>query len=359
MIRNLMFCLGLLTILGASDSARAETADAAASAATDIIVFDRTEIGFVEGEKDLVDGSFVVRWESQTETATTTLPSAASAGRAGVRVEGLLKVEAVSAPDTRAPRDPWTRLGHITIEVPAPRTAGESVEVELIRFTTGFGAGGDWTVDLTPFAPILQGKRTFKAFISTYGGDPAWRVSLTIRTIPGGSGRTDPSLLIPLFADWHVDAAEPKLEAEVVVAAGVDVPRLMFLSTGHATDGEGANEFVTATHVLRVDGVVVAKWRPWEENGPELRPRNPMAGRQEVRGRMVWASDIARSGWSPGLPVDRMIIPVPELTPGRHTISLEIEGIRPPKPEQAETGVKPGHGYFAVSAVLVADRRWD
>ena len=57
--------------------------------------------------------------------------------------------------------------------------------------------------------------------------------------------------------------------------------------------------------------------------------------------------------------VEPRFIPVPELTPGLHVVELEILGIRPRDPDApAEPpGTLPYHGYWAVSADVVADRR--
>ncbi len=79
---------------------------------------------------------------------------------------------------------------------------------------------------------------------------------------------------------------------------------------------------------------------------------NPWAGRSSVEGRELWSSDFDRSGWHPGLVVEPLMIPVPELGPGPHTIELQIKDIRPKKPDDED------HGYWVVSAVVVADEPW-
>jgi hypothetical protein len=169
-------------------------------------------------------------------------------------------------------------------------------------------------------------------------------------------GQRRPKLAAPLLYDAHVTADAPRRSIPVDVPAGLDGPRLRLLSTGHATDGEGGNEFVTSTHVLRVDGREVARWRPWTEGGGAVRDLNPWAGRQTIEGRELRSSDFDRSGWTPGLVVEPLMIPVPELTPGRHIVELEILGIRPRSPLTVDG--KRHHGYWVESAVLVADDPW-
>jgi hypothetical protein len=135
-----------------------------------------------------------------------------------------------------------------------------------------------------------------------------------------------------------------------MIPRGVSRPRLHILSTGHATDGAGGDEFISRTHVLRIDGQEVARWRPWSEQGGPLRDINPTAGRTVIGQRELWASDLDRSGWHPGLLVQPDRIPLPELTAGQHLIELEIQGIRPKD--------QSGYGYWRVSAIVVADEPW-
>lgn len=90
-----------------------------------------------------------------------------------------------------------------------------------------------------------------------------------------------------------------------------------------------------------------------------LRESNPTSGRRTIDGRELWSSDLDRTGWHPGQAVEPMMIPVPELTPGTHEIELTIRGIRPKPPgadpDDPETT---HHGYWAVSAMVVADEPW-
>ena len=111
------------------------------------------------------------------------------------------------------------------------------------------------------------------------------------------------------------------------------------------------DEFVTRSHVLRVDGEEVARFRPWREEGGPLRPGSPTSGRIVLDGRSLWSSDLDRSGWHPGARVEPLVVPVPELTPGEHEIELEILEIRP----LDERG---GFGYWRLSAMVVADEPW-
>ncbi|MCI0675604.1 MAG: hypothetical protein L0Y42_07505 [Phycisphaerales bacterium] len=250
------------------------------------------------------------------------------------------------------PGDPWTRLGSATIVIPQPAKPGgkpTTAQVELIRFITSFGGPGVFEQDITALAPLLQGQTTFQLLISTYK-KPAWKASLSLIYRDRSAGYRRPAWAKPLFNEEAVTAQKGTLKATIDVPRGLDRPRLWITSTGHATDGTGGDEFVSRTHLLKIDGHEVARWRPWVENGATLRRENPMSGRVEIDGRELWSSDIDRSGWHPGRIVEPVRIPVPELTAGKHTLELEIRGIRPKDDK--------GHGYWRLSAVAVADEPW-
>lgn len=268
-----------------------------------------------------------------------------------VTVEPVLSA---GADGIRRPNDRWTRMGNVTVLVPAP-DAARPRELELMRFTTGYGAHGVFEQDVTAFAPVLHGPATIRAMIATFSVEPGWRIDVDLIYDTDGAAQRQPAYVRPLFLDLHVPADRPKLNHRLVVPEGLDVMRLQVISTGHATDGKGANEFVTCTHILVVDGREIAMWRPWSEGGGALRDANPWSGRHRVDGREVWSSDLDRSGWHPGTTVEPLIIPLPELTPGPHTIELRIRGIRPKSPPDPNDNNKEHHGYWAVSAVLVAD----
>jgi hypothetical protein len=154
-----------------------------------------------------------------------------------------------------------------------------------------------------------------------------------------------------VFNEVSVTAQKSKITATIDVPKGLARPRLRLMSTGHATDGTGGDEFISRFNVLRIDGVEVARWRPWSEDGGFSRAANPMSGRITLDGRELWSSDLDRSGWRPGSIVEPLRLPVPELTPGKHTIEIEVLNIRPK--EQAGH-----HGYWRISCIAVADEPW-
>ena len=310
----------------------------------------------IEFDADLTGASqrdgYLVRDRGRTVETTIQLPPAPTDQRHARQIRATVRVRPVSVTRDRVrPADVWTRLGSVSVLVPDPVGGPEGpTEVELLRFTTGFGGAATYTADLTALAPLLHGRRTLRVSITT-NTSPAWVVSLQLVYRPRAAAYRRPVLARRLFNEPAVTAESPILRTELNVPTGLAQPRLRIFSTGHSTDGGPANEFVTCTHLLRIDGREIARWRPWAEGDARLGRLNPWSGRRTIDGRELRSSELDRSGWQPGRIVEPLVLPVPELTPGRHEVELEIVGIRAEGDDHA-------HGYWRVSAVVVADEPW-
>ena len=333
-------------------------------------VFDEAEIRW---DPELTDGAqaagYTIHDDGHSVQRTLEMPRLPADHRDTQRIIATLIVEPVLIEEEGKirPGDPWTRLGSVSLvlpenpasSVPARQPAGSATqpaatqpalrEVELMRFITSFGGPSTFQQDLTAFAPLLSGPVTLRVSISTFK-DPAWRVTLTLKHTAENVGYRRPALARRLFNEPSVTATSNKLRASVDIPKGLARPRIWVISTGHATDGTGGDEFISRTHILRVDGQEITRWRPWAEDGGSKRDDNPMSGRTIIDGRQLWSSDIDRSGWHPGMLIRPLQIPVPELSPGKHQVELEIVGIRPKD--------KNGYGYWRTSAVVVADEPW-
>lgn len=359
-----------------------------------IAVFDDVAVEF---DKSMTDGrqrdEVRLYRNGQQIERTLDLPRKPANQRDARRIVATLIVEPVLLQDGDKvrPADPWTRLGSITIgrkagdqelvvaaPPPAPSTttkpatqpsavagskssssqpdlnypsttvAPNGAEVEIMRFVTPFGGPATFIADLTAFAPLLEGETSLRVWISTWK-NPAWRVTLKLDYTAAGVGYRRPEWAKPIF-NGEITAEQSSLKTKITIPQGLARPRLHLLSTGHATDGMGGDEFISRSHVIKVDGVEVARWRPWSEDGGSLRRMNPTSGRTEIDQRELWASDLDRSGWHPGLLVEPMRVPLPELTAGTHEIELRIENIRPKD--------QSGYGYWRVSGIVVADEPW-
>jgi hypothetical protein len=326
---------------------------------TTVEVFADEPIHWVEERPEAVDpDGYVIRHAEQSVVRTVSLPSPPVSQSDARRIVAVVEIEPIYSRDDGKlrPNDPWTRLGNVSVEVPDPDGEG-MVEAEILRFITPYGAPATYEQDVTPLAPLLHGRQTIRAFISSYSDEPGWRISLTLRYTKEGVGQRRPVFARHLFTDLHVGAADATLKATVTIPEGLDQPRLRIITTGHATDGMAENEFVTCDHMLRVDGRLVSRWRPWAEGGGTMREANPWAGRRDIDGREIRSSDFDRSGWTPGKAVEPLMIPLPELTPGEHEITVQVLGIRPKGPVNPDDG-KRHHGYFCISAFVVADEPW-
>lgn len=347
-----------------------------------IEIFDRAAMELDrDSPEDRAEGEVTIRSGGQVIERIIDLPGRPASQREARRITAIVDVEPVIIEeDGRATvADRWTRLGSINIVLPqAPGVAPASGaagtprgthgsappadsgrEVELMRFITGFGGRGSFEADLTALAPLLAGRTTFRAHLSTWM-KPAWRLSLRLMYTSEGVGSRRPALAIPLFNEPLVTAVKNRLRAVISIPPGHDLPRLRILTTGHATDGTAGDEFSPRLHILRIDGREVAMWRPWSERGAALRPVNPMSGRRFIDGRELWSSDLDRAGWHPGTVVEPLLMPMPELSPGAHVVELEVRDIRPAsRPGPGGDASQPAaHGYWRISAVVVADEPW-
>jgi len=318
-----------------------------------VLVFDRVELSYqgADSPKDAAAtaprGDLLLKDFGQTAERTMRLPAESTPAQA-MSVFGVVTVEPVDDPE-RLPRpgDPWTRVGSVGVVLPVGG-GKPPMQVELMRFVTGFGAAGRFEADLTPLLPVLWGERTFRVHLGVWK-HPGWRVSFELRYEEGGSGIRRPNMVVPLFDETTVTRSTGRMTAAFTLLPGLDRPRLRVISTGHGS--ELGDEFRSRTHVVRVDGVEVARWRPWREDGARARASSPWAERRIIDGREVWASDADRSGWIPGRIVEPFIIPLDELKPGRHRVEIEVLDIRDTPKDQP-----PDH--WRLSMAIVADQAW-
>ena len=240
------------------------------------------------------------------------------------------------------PVDNWTRPARVVAETP-------SGELELIRAMTGYGAGGRFVQDITALTPALGQRCRLKAALAGYPKVPTWSLRVQLVTEQEGAGHRNPDFCQPL---WLEEVMRPgsSVAQTITIPEGVRAPRIMLRSTGHSATGSAYHEFVSLTHVVRVDGQEVARFRPWREDGGTTRRLNPSAGRPDPSNPGLLASDLDRSGWVPGQKVEPRILPLPELTPGPHTVTLELLASAPQISRN-----QPIEGYWMQSAAVVAD----
>ncbi len=241
--------------------------------------------------------------------------------------------------DIRNVVDHWDRAGWIRLVKPG------MAPVEMARFMTAYGGAISHEVDITHLAPLLTGHCEFEVFIDTWLS-PAWKVDAELVFVPSAVGGVDPPAwaLGALFPNGGLNAEKPEVSTEVLIPEHTRWVEVAAITTGHCTDGRDADEFITKDNVLLVDGQEVYRWRPWRDDCEDFRTVNPYCAKWSDGS---WSSDYSRSGWCPGDVTDPVFIDLSNwLTPGVHTLTWKVEGIRGKDPEDPDGH----HGYWRISA---------
>ncbi|MCB1181897.1 hypothetical protein KDM41_00535 [bacterium] len=238
--------------------------------------------------------------------------------------------------DIRNMHDRWDRAGWVRLVKPG------MAPVELCRFMTAYGGEITHVVDVTRAWPLLTGHCEFEVFIDTWV-TPAWTVDVDLVFTPDAVGAVDPPRWTTglVFPAGGLTAVAPEATTTLTVPPRTRYVEVAAITTGHCTDGSGADEFITKDNVILVDGVEVHRWRPWRDDCGDFRAVNPYCAKW---GDGSWSSDYPRSGWCPGDVTRPTFIDLSDvLTPGEHTVTWRVEDIRPADAEG-------NHGYWRVSA---------
>ena len=251
----------------------------------------------------------------------------------------LARVETRPIPiDSIGVTDRWDRAGDVRLAVPG------APEVEIVKFVTAYGGPTVHEVDVTDLAPLLRGRCAFKGFIDTWAS-PGWRMDFTLRFVPDPGART-PAWVEPVLYEESVTAgsmAGGSISVPVEVPPGLGRVTLRYLVSGHCTDGIDADEFVSKTNAISVDGADVYRFNPWRDDCRRFRGVNPYT-RHWPDG--TWSSDYSRSGWCPGDVVSPVTVVLGRpLTAGEHVIGFRVEDVRPANDHH-------DFGYWRVSAVM-------
>lgn len=269
----------------------------------------------------------------RTAVTTVSLPTM----KGPHRIVARLTIRPVAKSD-REVFDRYDRAGSIRIAMK------NGPDLEVLRFITSYGGRTDHEVDVTALAPLLAGRRTFLAHIDTWTS-PAWVVDFSLRYTPVADF-DNATWAAPVYCtdNFNRERMPDGDSATIEIPPGLARVVLRYAATGHCTDGVDADEFVSKANVIAVDGVVVARFHPWRDDCRAFRDRNPYCARWTDGS---WSSDYSRSGWCPGVEVMPQEFDLTDhLGPGRHTIRIAIEDMRP-------KDAKGNYGYWRVSAVLV------
>ena len=168
--------------------------------------------------------------------------------------------------------DKWDRAACVRL------VRGEDPDIEVLKFITAYGGETTHRVDVSDLAPFLQGEVTWKGFVDTWS-TPGWKMDFKILIEP------DDSVVRPgwgrsLFYDPSVTAESMNggpIETRVSIPPDLSQIELRYLTSGHCTDGMGADEFETKDHVISVDGAEAYRFRPWRDDCRRFRESIPTA----------------------------------------------------------------------------------
>lgn len=189
--------------------------------------------------------------------------------------------------------DAWDRTGSFGIVDEASGTY-----FELMRFMTPYGLGESWTLDLTPFLPLLQGERTFRVFIDTWVGPGhpqgnGWLVDASLDLEVGSIAEGRPVYVQPLLSFADVVYGDPsrstRREAQLLPLIGYSSAQIVSTITGHGQgNAENCAEFCPKIHRISV-GQTSFERRVWRDNCAT-----------SVNPNQKGTYQYSRAGWCPG-----------------------------------------------------------
>ena len=324
----------LVALATAMAAGAASGAEAASRAPFTVAVFESVSVHFSpDSAAKYARAGIAAEDNGRTARATRALPELEDP----CKITALVTIRPVAKTE-RDVCDRYDRAGNIRLV-----TEG-APDLEVVRFITAYGGRTDYEIDVTHLAPLLRGRRTFRAHIDTWTS-PAWTVDFSLRYTPvaeyDNASWAAPVYYTESFDREHMPSGD---SVTVTVPPGLARVVLKYFSTGHCTDGQDADEFISKANIISVDGVLIARIHPWRADCREFRERNPYCARWTDGS---WSSDYSRSGWCPGVEVLPTEFDLTDhLSPGKHTVRFVVERMRPKDD-------KGNFGYWRISAHLV------
>ena len=202
----------------------------------------------------------------------------------------------VECPDNNC--DDWDRWAYIDIQAP------DGNWIQLIRYITPYGVACDHSIDITPYASLLQGNVNLRVFIDTWGTG-GWQLTLDL-DFQAGTPEYFYSRIDEIW-DGTYDFGNPA-NLQPVDTVKYTIPEeaeeadLILSTTGHGwgeNNTSNAAEFFNALHNINLNGQSAYQQNLWNTCNP-----NPDACTGQ---RGTWQYN--RAGWCPGA------ISVPEVYP--------------------------------------------
>lgn len=268
--------------------------------------------------------------------------------------------------------------------------------VELMRFMTPFGVGHfsnnndtltskrrpvyipkwessvNWEQDITDLYPLLEGEAYVGIYIDTWTAEGyVASMNIDVKESKISCDALPKRHVEPLMNTvYYIGQSYPDIFARKDVSTDFIIPknaeniRLKYIVTGHGGHS-GGDEFVPKKNILSIDGKEVYSFIPWRDDCASFRRFNPATGvwlikrlasyigekgykEKEVEEPLA-SSDLSRSNWCPGSDVVPEVIPVDNLTPGKHSFTVSIP--------EATAIDKDKLNHWLVSAYLVWDEK--
>lgn len=185
--------------------------------------------------------------------------------------------------------DDWDRWAYIDVMGP------DGNWIQIIRYITPYGVACDHSIDLTPYASLLQGNTAIRVFIDTWGTG-GWKLTLDL-DFQAGTPKYLYSQVDEIW-DGTYDFGNPANLQPVdtihyKVADGVEKAELILSTTGHGwgeNNTSNAAEFFNAFHDIEFNATSVYQQNLWNNCNP-----NPDGCTGQLG---TWTYN--RAGWCPG-----------------------------------------------------------
>ena len=257
--------------------------------------------------------------------------------------------------------------------------------VELLRFMTPFGVGHfndserikdrkpiyiphweeevTWSQDISHLLPLLQDEVYIGVFIDTWTKE-GYNISVALdfdeSDFPNHTGKKQG--ILPLVNTIKYASAQRLFDSfskdTLTVDFSINTPfknaKLHYITTGHGGHG-GGDEFVKKENQITLDGTLIKSFIPWRDDCASFRRFNPTSAtwpanvimKEETSTEHIASSDFSRSNWCPGSDVVPEVIPLENLTPGDHKLTIAIP--------EAQVATETENNYWMVSAYITYD----
>lgn len=266
--------------------------------------------------------------------------------------------------------------------------------IELMRFMTPFGVGHysanddtltarrrpvyvpkweqcvEWRQDITDLYSTLEDEAYVGIFIDTWT-QPGYIASmrLDIEESRIACDKMTRRHVEPLVNTvYYIGQEYPDIFARQPLRTTFSLPakahnvRLKYIVTGHGGH-DGGDEFTPNENILSIDGQTVYRFTPWRDDCASFRRYNPATGvwlvprtasyigdngyAEKTVEEPLASSDLSRSNWCPGSDVWPEVVPLPDITRGCHTLTIDIPKAQPIRGDELN--------HWLVSAYLVWD----